>query len=233
MSSGDLLSQQKVWNHRAANWENGHYGEPRLPGKLELDFQRELLVPGGKALILGATRPLCELALERSSSVTSVDFAPNVIETLRINDVEYICQDWITFLENATGQYDNIMSDSGITCLQFPEEWERISEAIYSRLKPGGIFSPRAILSTGKPPRDHYENPDLGFIVPFIATVDENWMAVKPASEYDPYPARYAFPPSEIVEQVFGRLNLVRKLVPDYEGGEHFVSFAFQRPIEA
>lgn len=226
----DLLSQQKVWNHRAINWQDHHYGEPLTPTQPELEFQRKQLALGGRALVLGATQGLCNLALEVSGSVTAVDFAPDSIEVLRMDGVQYVCQDWITFLENSTVQYDNIMSDGALPCLEFPGEWQRLSEAAHSSLRPGGIFAARAFLSTANPPKDHYDNPNLAGIVPAMARVDENWMlTLKARGEREPYDVRYAFPTREVLLQTFGKLALKDDFVPTYEEGDRFVTFALQR----
>lgn len=221
-------SQREYWNSRAASW--GSYGEPLIPNSIELEFQQRHLIEGGDTLILGATPQLCALALETSSTVTAVDFAEEVIEALRIDNVEYICKDWLTFLEENEVQYDNILTDGGLVCLQYPDTWQRISTLIYSRLRPGGVFSPRVYLSTENSPKEHYDNPNLARFIPSIADVDEHWMTqVKTNQSYQNYDVAYAFPPREAVLRTFGQFALKGEFIPTFEEGDRFVSFAFQR----
>jgi hypothetical protein len=64
-----------------------------------------------------------------------------------------------------------------------------------------------------------------------MARVDENWMLkVETHDDYKEYDVHYAFPPEQEVLRNFGRLALKDKLIPDYEEGQHFVSYAWQRP---
>lgn len=222
------MSQKDYWNSRASSWDA--YGVPLIPSDTELDFQESLLRLGGETLVLGVTPQLCKLALKVSNKVTSVDFAEDLIKTLQIEGVEYICQDWIEFLENNNTKYDNILTDGGLLCLKFPESWTRISELIYSRLKPGGSFSPRVYLSNSNKPAEHYDNPNLERFIPSVASVDENWtVRINSNQSYTPYEVFYAFPPREVVLDIFNKFTLEAELVPDYEEGERFVTFVFRR----
>lgn len=224
-----LASQQAYWNSRAAEW--GNYAPPLIPGDQDLAFMRQQLVPGGSALVLGATPELCSMALEVSDSVTAVDFAEDVIAALRLDGVQYTCADWFEFLKHNPEQFDNIMTDGGLVCLEFPDSWQEMAGLIGARLKPGGVFAARVYLSTSEPPKDSYENPMLGRFVTSIGNVDSNWMVHPKHGDYAQYDVRYAFPPESEVRRVFGALVLHTQLVPDYEEGQRFVSFAWQCPL--
>lgn len=231
MSSEDLLSQQEVWNDRAKNWDKWGFGEPLSPSEQDLLFQEKYIKLGGSVLALGVTESLCELAMKKASSVTVVDFAPHA-EKFCPKGANFVCMDWITFLEGSTEHYDTIVTDNGGTCLEYPSQWHRIADAIHSSLKPGGVFSSRFFVSSENPPKNYYENPNLARIMPAIGRVSlaDSWMTVKPASANgERYDARYAFPPIGVVEQTFSQFTIVDRLVPDYEEGEHFVSLALQR----
>lgn len=222
--------QQAYWNSRASKW--GEYDEPLIPSQPELDFQRRQIVPGGKTLVLGATPQLCALALESNSSVTAVDFAEDTVEALRINGVDYICQDWLDFFRSTKTQYDNIITDGGFGCMKFPDDWRNLAGLIYDHLQPGGIFTPRIYLSTNNPPKNHYDNPNLARFVSGIARVDDNWMMrVATHEDYAQYDVSYAFPPREVVLSTFGQFTLENEFIPSYEEGDRFVTFVFRRPV--
>lgn len=221
-------SQQAYWNSRASSW--GDYGSPLIPNQDELEFQRQQLFIGGDVLVLGATPELCLLALGTANSVTAVDFAEDMIETLHVAGVNYVCQDWIRFLEQGRRRYDNILTDGGLACMPFPDGWNHLGELIYATLRPGGIFSPRVYLSNDHKPREQYDNLNLARFMPSMAQVDTNWMVrVNTHQSYERYNVSYAFPPREVVLRAFGRFALEDELVPTYEEGDRFVSFAFQK----
>jgi hypothetical protein len=188
-------------------------------------------VPGGNTLVLGATRELCTMARDVSGTVTAVDFSEPIIETLRVDGVRYIRQEWFDFLEVHPEQYENIMTDGGLLCLDFPGSWQRMADQIYAHLTPGGIFSARIYVSTPNQPKDHYENPNLGRFVSSMALATEgtNWMLHPKHGDYADYDVQYAFPPEAEVLRTLGRFALIGKRVPDYEEGDRFVSYAFQR----
>lgn len=232
MSPEDLLSQKDAWNYRAAHWEEWGFEEPLSPSNQELAFQQQYIRPDSKTLVLGATKGLCEAALEVTSSITSVDFAPEAIEAFRIEGVQYVCQDWISFLETNNERFDTIVTDNGLLCLAYPDQWERLRDAIHAQLNPGGVFCSRFFLSTDTPPKESYNNPNLTRIMPAMgrAATTPNWTVIKPALEgLDPYPTRYVFPPSGAVKHLFRSFNLIGELIPEYEEGEHFITYAFRR----
>ena len=223
----EKLNQQAYWNSRAEHWVD--YGEPLIPSQAELDFQRKQLRPGGKTLVLGVTPQLCSLALEKAHTVTAVDFAQDLIDKLRIDDVEYACQDWLRYLESNEAAYDNIITDGGLLSLEFPDSWNRISRLIYENLQPGGVFSPRVYLTTDNPPKEHYANPNLGRFVSSMMLVDHNWMVHPTHQDYAKYDMLYTFPPREVVLQIFSQFTLKDEFTPSYEEGDRFVSYAFER----
>lgn len=232
--ANSFLSQQEVWNNRSANWNNWGFNEPLSPSSFDLELQERCIVPGGKTLVLGATPGLCKIALKQTQLVTSVDFAPDAIKTFQIENVKYVCQDWITFLQDDDTQYDNIVTDNGFCCVAFPNEWQLLIKAIYGSLKPGGTFSMRAFVATDSPMKQHYDNPNLQRIIPGMskASAQNNWTVVKPADGITNFlPARYTFASSEVIEELFADFSLIQKITPPYEEGERFVSFAFQRPV--
>ncbi len=219
--------QKAYWNSRAQDWTS--YSEPLIPSQAELIFQQQLLQADSKTLILGVTPELCHVARSRTDRVTSVDFAQNLIDTLRTDTVDYVCRDWISFLEDHTDSYDNIVTDGGLNCLQFPRDWNRISEAIYRSLRPGGMFSPRIYLTTDRPPKNHYKNPNLQRFVASIDRTDKHWMARSDHPDYSDYDVSYAFPPRSTVLQTFSQFTHIDEFIPDYEEGDRFITFVFQR----
>lgn len=222
-----LQSQQDYWNSRAAVW--GSYAEPLIPPKQDLDFVRKHLAAGGNTLVLGATPELCSLALETSKTVTAVDFAEDVIEALRLEGVRYECADWFEFFERSTERFDTILTDGGLVCLEFPTAWQRIAQQVHSHLNLNGVFLARIYVSIPQPPKDIYENPMLGRFVTSMGNVDANWMVHPKHGDYEKYDMRYAFPPEQAVLQTFDQFTLQGKLVPDYEEGQRFLSFAWRR----
>jgi SAM-dependent methyltransferase len=221
-------SQQDYWNSRAGSWNS--YDIPLMPSQQDLNFMRKQLIPAGDTLILGVTPPFCSMALEISKTVTAADFADDMITTLRLKGVRYECMDWNEFLEQDAGKFDNIMTDGGLCCVEFPITWKRLAANIDKHLRPNGIFAARVFMSTSEPPKDKYENPNLARFISGIAGVNHNWMMkVETHDDYKDYDVHYAFPPEQIVLQTFDRLTLHDKLIPDYEEGERFVSYAWQK----
>jgi len=230
--SEDLFNQQKVWDFRAAHWDEWGFDVPLAPNEQELKYQQKFVKPGSDVLVLGATKGLCKAMFDISDSVTSVDFSPEAINQFRVDGVNYVCSDWITFLESNQERYDNIVTDNGLFCLEFPAEWQRIIKAIYNSLRPNGVFCSRFFLSAQTPLKNEYINPNLSRIMPAMgkAAKSTDWTVIKsPRDEHDPYPARYVFPPKEVVKNMFQKYIVVGELVPTYEEGEHFVTIAFQR----
>jgi hypothetical protein len=223
----ELLTQQDYWNSRAAEWPK--YDIPLIPSPQDIEFMGRHLVPGGDALILGATPELCSLALDTSDSVTAVDFAEDVIEALATDGVDYINKDWNGFFAQTTKEYDNIMTDGGLLCLEFPGAWQQIANNIQSHLRPKGVFSARVYISTGNAPEEIYDNPNLNRFITSIANVDSNFTIHPKHPDYQDYDVRYALPPEDVVLRTFGKLALVETMVPNYEAGEHFISYAWQR----
>ena len=227
----ELSSQQDYWNSRAEKWSS--YDAPLVPGQQDLDFMREYLKLDGDSLIIGATPELCSLALEVSNTVTAVDYAKNIIEALSIEGVSYECMDWNQFFEQDSRQFDNIMTDGGLVCLEFPQTWQQLADNISTHLRPGGVFAARVYLSTPEPPEDNYENPNLARFVTSIVEADNNWMVHPKHGDYERYDVRYAFPPEQEVRQTFeaaGQLALIGRLIPDYEEGKRFISYAWLHP---
>ena len=58
--------------------------------------------------------------------------------------------------------------------------------------------------------------------------LDDNFMVHPRHQAYQEYDMQYAFPPDEQVLKIFGSLALVDQMIPDYEEGERFRSYAFK-----
>lgn len=220
----DQLNQQACWNGRAKVWRE--WDVPLIPSQPEIEFQRQQIVPGGKTLILGVTPQICKMALETSGSVTAVDFAQDVIDLLHMDGVEYICQDWLSFFTETTEQYDTILTDGGLLTMRLPDEWEQLNQRIHDHLQPGGVFSARIYLSLDRQPEAHYDNTNIDRFVPEIAHIDENWSTWVSSRGFE---ILYAFPPKDVVIRIFSKFSLKDEFTPQYEEGDRFVSFAFQR----
>lgn len=221
-----LGSQKDYWNSRAT--VKGNYGPPLNLSPEEISFQQKFLVPGGNSLILGATTALCTIARDISAKVTSVDFAEDIIKALQIKNVEYILTDWIKYFEQNNHQFDNIMTDGGLLCLNYPENWQKITDQIYNHLKPGGFFTAKAYVSTPKPPKPS-QNPSINRFMTLMPHQKDDWMVVPTHGDYKKYDVHYALPPDEVVQQMFSKFELKEKFIPDYEAGENFLSYAWQR----
>lgn len=126
------------------------------------------------------------------------------------------------------------MTDGGFLCLELPDKWQRISELIQQRLRNDGVLTARVYLSTGSAPERTYDNPNLMRFVPSMADVDANSMVqVNTHPDYAAFDVRYAFPTREIVLKTFGALALKDELVPSYEEGDRFVTFALQKNVDS
>lgn len=226
------LSQHKVWDHRINNWDGFLFSSPLLPNDLEINFQKSLLVPNGKTLVLGVTQELVSMALTISSSVTCVDFVQGAIDKFAIEGATYVCQDWISYLQRSTEQYDNIITDNGLSSLEFTQEWPLLSSAVYDRLNNGGVFSPRVIIHANNELKEHYDNLSLLVMMPVITAVSKqtDWSVTKPGDDdMHPYDARYVFPSLDDVKDCFKNFELLGALNPEYEESEHFVTLAFKK----
>lgn len=224
-----LGTQRDFWNSRAErNWI---HREPLIPNADELDFMRRQLSPGGSVLVLGATIQLCETSLAVTDKVISVDSAEKVIDRLRIPGVDYVCNDWFDYFEKTKQKSDVIITDGGLLSIDFPHGWQRLAWHVRSHLKPGGVFASRTYVTTGQPPKDHYNNPDLNRFVSSMGKVDQNWMVHPDNRDYDAYDFYFTFPPEAVVRETFESegLTLRERFAPDYEEGERFISFAWQK----
>ena len=223
----ERADQRAYWNNRVSTW--GEMDVPLIPDKGDIEFHKNQMKPGGDTLVLGVTPQLCSLALGISGSVVAVDFAEAVIKELRMEGINYVHSEWLAFLEQSDATYDNILTDGGLLCLDFPASWERIADQIRSHLKPGGVFTARVYVNTQEPPRAQYSNPNLNRFVTSMGLVDKQWMVHPKHGDYAAYDMYYAFPPAHEVLQIFNKLALVSTRVPEYEEGQRFVSYAWRR----
>lgn len=223
-----LGTQQDFWNKYAE--VKGNYGSPLNLSPEEVAFQQKYTVTSGKTLVLGATTALCAMARDISASVVAVDYAADIIAALRMPGVRYECMDWFTFFAQNTEQFDNIMTDGGLICLEFPKSWQQIAEKIYMHLLPGGIFTAKIYISTSTPPPQNSTNPKFNRFMNIQALEKDNWMIRPTYKDYVSYDVRYALPPEQKILQIFDKFSLKDKYVPDYEEGSRFVSFAWRRP---
>lgn len=223
-----MKSQQEYWNNRVSTWDTMQ--SPLIPTSAELAFQRKHLTPGGHVLILGATPQLCALALEYSPSVTAVDYAQGVIDALRLEGVSYVCDDWLSYLHNTTKTFDHILADGSLLSLEYPGEWQQAATMIYDRLNDGGKFTPRVYLSNDRPPKTEYNNEHLARFVPSMANLNEQWQVKLSGPAYDQYDVRYTFPPRNVLLKTFGKFTLRAEYIPDFEEGDRFISFVFEKP---
>jgi len=220
-------SQKDYWNSRAKDFSD--LSAPLIPGKQDIDFMKKHLVKGGDTLILGVTPQLCTIAYEVSKTVTAVDFAEDMIKVLRHEGIKYICAEWNHYFEQTADTFDTILTDGGLTCIEYPDVWRQLANNLAAHLRPDGIFAVRAFLNTEKPTQDSYDNPNLNRFVAGMSRVDSNWMRqIRTHENYKNYDVRYAFPREEELLSTFDRLTLVEKFIPNYEEGEHFVSYAFE-----
>lgn len=226
-----LLGNQKGWWTFRAEQVHGDYGASLVLDPGEMAFQERHIKSGGDTLVLGATRSLCSIALKKHATVTSVDFADAAIEVGRQDEVEYICMEWDEYLEQGgTGKFDNIVTDGGMLCLDFPGSWERIAKNIHDHLRPGGVFAAKFYVSKPEPLVD-YKNPNLGRFIALPASADNNWVVEPVGDDYKPFGVRYTLPPKDVVLQIFkesGQLELIEEFIPDYEAGDRFPSIAWK-----
>lgn len=230
-----LAGQDGYWNERVKKVK-GNYGPGLVLSAEELAFQRKHIRPGGSTLVLGATPSLGTLALDISATVTAVDFAEKVIENAkeivshsRRKEIRYVYMDWLKFFEQNIEQYDNIITDGGLLCLDFPGSWKQIVKQIYSHLKPGGVFAAKVYVSAQELPKDTVKNPNLARFMTIPTNEDKNWMVVPTHDDYAKYDVRYALPPKEVVLKTLDSLTVIDELTPVYEEGARFPSFAWQK----
>jgi SAM-dependent methyltransferase len=221
-------SQKDYWNSRAEHFSD--LSAPLIPGEQDIDFMKKYLPVNGNTLILGVTPQLCDSASGLSKTVTAVDFSEDMIKTLSRDGIKYVCTDWNQFFEQTTDTFDTILTDGGLTCIEYPLVWEQLAGNIIAHLREGGIFAVRAFLNTDKTPKDSYNNSNLNRLVAGMSHVDSNWMRqIDTHENYRDYDVRYAFPREQELLSTFGHLTLLEKFIPDYEEGEHFPSYAFKR----
>jgi SAM-dependent methyltransferase len=233
MNESRLGDQQGWWNFRARQ-ASGEYGASLVLDPEEMDFQERHIQEGGETLVLGATRSLASLALKKHAIVTAVDIADEAIAVSRLQGVHYVLADWNEYLEQETGaEYDNIVTDGGMLCLDFPDSWQRIAGNISNHLRPGGIFAAKFYASKPEPLTE-YRNPNLGRFMNIPAHEEEDWKIVPAGPDYEQFKVRYTLPPLEVVRQTFeeaGQLDLIEIFTPGYEAGDRFPSVAWRRPV--
>jgi len=222
-----LATQLDFWNARSKGFEK--VNSPLVPDEKDIAFHKQYLKKGGKTLILGVTPSFCEIAKEIAASITAVDFSGGMINKLKQDGVTYICMDWQEYFDQTDELFDNILTDAGMACIAYPKGWKDMAISLNNHLKPNGIFSSRFFLSTQVSPKEHYDNPDTNRIVPGMANLDSNWMRKPQLDSYRDYDVPWAFPTEEVVLENFDNLLLIGKHVPDYEEGERFISFAWQK----
>lgn len=224
-----LAGQKDYWDHRASEWDE--LDIPLIPDRGDVVFQKSFLKKGGNVLVLGATRELCMMAREVSNRVLAVDYSSMVISAIRCDGVEYKESEWLDYLANTQELFDSIITDGGLLCLEFPENWTEIAKQIFDHLKPGGFFVARVYRTTDKPPKGSYENPNLNRFISGLADINRsNWM-LKPKHEaYAKYEMRYSLPPDKVIKDVFNNFKLIKVRVPDYEAGEYFPTYAWMKP---
>lgn len=227
------LSQYKVWQYRIQNWGDFKFDSPLTLNKTEVSLFRGLMAGRRNILILGVTPELIEAALYEADSVTAVDFVQDAIDTFRVDGVHYVCQEWISFLEESSDTYDLIITDGGLISIEFPHDWTTLGDAVSERLSNEGIFTFKTHVSNLRPAKPQYDNFNLSVMMPVIsqASHENNYTVVKPADKATkhPYPARYAFPDENTIIQTFHGLAYCGKFIPGYEEGDHFISFIFQK----
>ena len=138
---------------------------------------------------------LCTIASEVSKTVTAVDFAQDMIKVWRHEGIKYICAEWNHYFEQTADTFDTILTDGGLTCIEYPDVWRQLANNLAAHLRPDGIFAVRAFLNTEKPTQDSYDNPNLNRFVAGMSRVDSNWMRqIRTHENYKNYDVRYAFP---------------------------------------
>lgn len=228
-------SQASFWSERVGE-DSGNYGLGLNLSQEEIAFQRKHLVTGGSTLVLGATPALCSAALDISEMVTAVDFSEAVINNAktvithpRREEVVYKYTDWLTYLENTTDAFDNIVTDGGLLCLEFPNTWDQVIGQIYHHLRPSGIFVAKVYVSIpGRLPNIN-ENPNFGRFMTIPTSQQENWMVEPTQDIYTRHGVRYALPPRDVVLQKMSSLALIDHMNPAYAEAERFPSFAWQK----
>ena len=224
-----LASQKDYWDHRASEWNE--LDVPLIPDEGDVDFQKSFLKESGKILVLGATRELCGMAREVSNRVLAVDYSSSVIDAIRCDGVEYREGEWLEYFTNTQELFDNIMTDGGLLCLEYPDNWKKIAKQIFDHLKPGGFFVARVYRTTDKPPKGSYENPNLNRFISSLADVNSsNWMLRPSHKAYAKYDMEYALPPDKVIKDVFREFKLMKVRIPEYEAGEFFPTYAWMKP---
>lgn len=221
------LTQRDYWNSRAS--AKGNYGSPLVLNDEEIDFHKQFFVEGGDTLVLGATPSLCAAAREVCASVISVDYAEDIIAAVALDGVTYEHTDWFEYFDRSPQQFDTIVTDGGLLCLEFPRGWQRIVGQIRSHLKPAGVFSAKVYLSGDEQSRQASNNPSINRFMAMQARAEDNWTVRPTHSDYRQYDVCYAIPPEREIFKIVTNFTLIDTLVPQYEDGERFVSYAWQR----
>ena len=132
-------------NRVARVW--GVLKSPLRPSTEDVKWFARSIQPGDglRVLIQGATPELVDLAIrKRVSRVLSMDWHEpffRAMQKLGVEDwgkVEYLRNDWRSFVPDLEGSLDVVLGDGSLTMLAFPSEWEEVLESIHRYLVPAG-----------------------------------------------------------------------------------------------
>lgn len=141
------------WDAHAARWQL--IGPPLRPTAEDLDYLRDSVArlgrasavsrpePARRALLLGVTPEIAELAWQPPHQLLAVDKSEGMVNTVWPGDTAVrraIVGDWLALDE---APFDLVVGDGIFTLFDFPNGYARLAAALAQLVEPGGLLSVR------------------------------------------------------------------------------------------
>jgi len=143
------------WDAYAARWRL--IGAPLRPAVQDLEYLRESVArlgrapsasptePSRRALLLGVTPEIAELAWQPPHRLLAVDKSEGMVNGVWPGDTETrraIVGDWLA-LPPSEAPFDLVVGDGIFTLFDFPDGYARLAAALAQLVAPGGLLSVR------------------------------------------------------------------------------------------
>lgn len=139
------------WDAHAARWQL--IGPPLRPAKQDLDYLRDSVArlgrvsgasqPARRALLLGVTPEIAELAWQPPYQLLAVDKSEGMVNAVWPGDTatrRAVVGDWLAFRE---APFDLVVGDGIFTLFDFPDGYARLAAALAQLVAAGGLLSVR------------------------------------------------------------------------------------------
>jgi hypothetical protein len=152
-------SRRSHWNAHATRWRL--IGAPLRPAAEDVahvkgNVKRFLLSPkaGGRALLLGVTPELAEVAWEPPLSLLAVDKSQGMAEGVWPGDTEtrrVQVGDWLALSSAPKQSFDLAVGDGVFTLMEYPSGYRALSAKLAELVAPGGLLCLRLFCRPSKP----------------------------------------------------------------------------------